>query len=63
MDEAFTYLSFVAPPVKRILTRYSPNNHVLWSLLAEVCVIVFEASEFSWRLPALAGAAQSRECW
>jgi len=56
MDEAFTYLSFVAPPVRQILTTYSPNNHVLYSLLAKACVTALGASEITLRLPALLGA-------
>jgi hypothetical protein len=56
MDEAFTYLSFVAPPLKQILSTYSPNNHVLYSVLAKGCVTAFRASELPLRLPALAGA-------
>jgi Dolichyl-phosphate-mannose-protein mannosyltransferase len=55
MDEAFTYLSFVAPPLRQILTTYSPNHHVLYSLLARVSVHVFGLSELSLRLPGLVG--------
>ena len=56
MDEAYTYLSFVAPPLRQILTTYSPNHHVLFSLLAKASVQIFGASELSLRLPALLGA-------
>jgi uncharacterized membrane protein len=55
MDEAYTYLSFVAPPWTRLLTTYSPNNHVLFSLLAKASIEIFGVSEFSLRLPALLG--------
>jgi hypothetical protein len=55
MDEAYTYLSFVAPPLSRILTTYSPNHHVLYSLLAKASVQVFGVSELSLRVPALLG--------
>lgn len=55
MDEAYTYLSFVAPPVKQVLTTYSPNHNVLYSLLAKASTTVLGVSEFSLRAPALAG--------
>jgi hypothetical protein len=56
MDEAYTYLSFVAPPLSRVLTTYSPNHHVLYSLLAKASVQALGASEFSLRIPALLGS-------
>ena len=56
IDEADTYLFWVA--------RTSPahweaasNNHVLNSLLMRLCTSLFGASQFTIRLPALAGAA------
>lgn len=55
LDEATTYLSFVAPPFRQILSTYSPNNNVLYSLAAKVTTQVFGASEFSLRLPAILG--------
>ena len=55
MDEAYTYLSFVAPPWTRILTTYSPNHHILFSLLAKASIQTFGVSELSLRLPALLG--------
>jgi hypothetical protein len=55
MDEAYTYLSFVAPPLTRILTTYSPNHHILFSLLAKASIQTFGVSELSLRLPALLG--------
>jgi 4-amino-4-deoxy-L-arabinose transferase-like glycosyltransferase len=55
MDEAHTYLSFVAPPLTQILTTYSPNHHVLFSLLAKASIQTFGVSELSLRLPALLG--------
>lgn len=55
MDEAYTYLSFVAPPLKQILSTYSPNHNVLYSLLAKASTLAFGASEFSLRAPALVG--------
>jgi hypothetical protein len=55
LDEATTYLSFVSPPFRQILSTYSPNNNVLYSLTAKVSTEVFGASEFSLRLPAILG--------
>jgi 4-amino-4-deoxy-L-arabinose transferase-like glycosyltransferase len=55
MDEAYTYLSFVAPPLRQILTTYSANHHVLHSLLAKASVRMFGVSEFSLRIPSLIG--------
>ncbi|HVW11916.1 MAG TPA: hypothetical protein VHC90_25225 [Bryobacteraceae bacterium] len=55
LDEATTYLSFVAPPFRQILSTYSPNNNVLYSLLAKMSTEAFGVSEFSLRLPAIAG--------
>ncbi len=55
MDEAYTYLSFVAPPLRQILTTYAPNHHVLYSLLAKASVQGFGLSEFSLRIPSLIG--------
>ena len=55
MDEAYTYLSFVAPPLTQVLTTYSPNHHVLFSLLAKASIQTFGVSELSLRLPALLG--------
>ncbi len=54
-DEAYTYLSFVAPPLHQILTTYSPNHHVLYSLLAKLSVHLFGVSELSLRIPGLIG--------
>jgi hypothetical protein len=59
MDEAYTYLSFVAPPLKQILTTYSPNHNVLYSLLAKASVHAFGVSELSLRVPALVGGLLS----
>jgi uncharacterized membrane protein len=57
IDEAFTYNSFVRPPLAQILTTYDANHHVLHSLLAKVFVSVFGVSEFTLRLPSLLGGA------
>src|SRR5262245_50500298 len=33
-DEAVTYLMFVAGPLEHVFTRYTANNHVLFTLAA-----------------------------
>ncbi len=57
VDEAFTYLSYVSVPWHGLFTTYSPNHHVLYSILAKACISAFGASEFVLRVPALAGGA------
>ncbi len=57
IDEAFTYNSFVRPPLAQILTTYDANHHVLHSLLAKAFVSAFGVSEFTLRLPSLLGGA------
>jgi hypothetical protein len=56
-DEAFTYLVYLAGPWSAIFQTFSPNHHFLNTLLMRVSVAVFGLSEWSLRLPALAGAA------
>jgi hypothetical protein len=41
IDEAYTYLSFVRPPLHQILTTYDANHHILHSLLCKVTVGCF----------------------
>jgi len=55
VDEAFTYLKFVAPPLKAMSAFYDANNHVLNTLLAKAAVRLFGASELTVRLPSLLG--------
>jgi 4-amino-4-deoxy-L-arabinose transferase-like glycosyltransferase len=55
MDEAYTYLSFVKPPLVEILTRYDANHHVLHSLLCKASTALFGVSELTLRLPSLIG--------
>jgi hypothetical protein len=57
IDEAFTYNSFVRPPLAGILTTYDANHHVLHSLLAKAFVSLFGVSEFTLRLTSLLGGA------
>ncbi|HEY1754656.1 MAG TPA: glycosyltransferase family 39 protein [Bryobacteraceae bacterium] len=55
IDEANTYLAFVQPPLLQILTTYDANHHVLHSLLCKATTSLFGVSEFTLRLPSLAG--------
>jgi len=55
IDEAYTYLHFVAPSWVQVMTTYDANHHVLNSLLAKVTTSVFGLSELTLRMPALAG--------
>ncbi|HYK17134.1 MAG TPA: hypothetical protein VEV37_03890 [Bryobacteraceae bacterium] len=57
IDEAFSYLSFISTPFREILRRYDANNHVLNTLLAKLSTAVFGVSEFTLRIPSLAGGA------
>jgi hypothetical protein len=50
-DEAATYLIFVAGPLEDVFTRYTANNHVLFTLLSNATIDLFGASEFTLRLP------------
>jgi hypothetical protein len=55
IDEAFTYLYFVAKPLNTVWEPNS-NNHVLNSLLMWISTHAFGASSITVRLPALLGA-------
>ncbi len=56
-DEARTYNDFVSKPWRATLVEYDANNHVLNTLLAKLSVALFGVSEFTLRLPSLAGGA------
>ena len=56
IDEADTYLSFVAPPAPRQWIA-SANNHVLHTLLMRLATAIFGATPFTLRIAALIGAA------
>lgn len=56
IDEAFSYLTFVARE-PRLLFYPGANNHLLNSLLMWLTTRIFGVSGFTVRLPALAGAA------
>lgn len=55
IDEAFTYLYFVAKPLKIVFSA-SSNNHVLNSLLMWMTTHTFGTSNITVRAPALLGA-------
>jgi hypothetical protein len=55
MDEAFTYLYFVAKPIGAVWAP-SSNNHVLNSLLMWMAIHAFGTSNITVRAPALLGA-------
>ncbi len=53
-DEMYTLLHFVSQPWSAIVSgQYSPNNHILYSLLAKVCVSVGGISEITLRIPSV----------
>lgn len=56
-DEALTYQIYLAGPAARIFDLFSANHHFLNTLLMKLSVSTFGLSEWSMRLPALAGAA------
>jgi hypothetical protein len=56
VDEANTFLFWVAPDTPAYLTPHS-NNHVLNSMLMRLSVALFGLSDLTVRLPALLGGA------
>src|ERR1700676_4169308 len=56
-DEALTYRLFIDAPYRQIFQLFSANHHFLNTLLMKLSVSIFGVSEWSMRLPALAGAA------
>jgi hypothetical protein len=56
IDEADTYLTFVAPAEPRTWAA-AANNHVLNTLLMRLVTQIFGVSAFTLRIPALIGAA------
>ena len=53
-DEAYTYVHHICGGIAQTL-RFSPNNHVLFTWAAALLTRVFGLSEFTLRLPTLAG--------
>lgn len=56
-DEALTWEHFILAPASNIFHFFDANHHFLNSLLARISTSIFGVSEWSMRLPALAGAA------
>ena len=56
-DEALTWQLYILAPVSNIFHVFDANHHFLNSVLARLSTAVFGVSEWSMRLPALAGAA------
>ena len=56
-DEALTYELYLKGPLSQVFHYFHSNHHFLNTLLMYVCASVFGVSEWSLRLPALAGAA------
>jgi hypothetical protein len=52
-DEMYTMLYYAGQPFKTILTSFSPNNHVLYSLLARVSLLAGGVNDTMLRLPAI----------
>ena len=52
-DEATTYLMFIAGPLEHVFTRYTANNHVLFTIAANATTGVLGVTEFTLRLPSL----------
>lgn len=51
VDEATTYLNYVKGHWTNVWGPYDPNNHVLFSILAQISVRLFHISELTLRLP------------
>ncbi len=51
VDEATTYLNYVQGQWTNVWGPYDPNNHVLFSILAQISVRLLHISELSLRLP------------
>ena len=56
-DEALTYQLYLSRPAAEMFHVFSANHHFLNTLLMYACASVFGFSEWSLRIPALAGAA------
>ncbi|MBA3972922.1 MAG: hypothetical protein C0504_01740 [Candidatus Solibacter sp.] len=56
-DEAYTWRLFIASPFSSILNTYDANHHILHTWLVRLSTSIAGVSEFTLRLPALAGAA------
>jgi hypothetical protein len=53
-DEIVTYVLYMERPLGEILTTYdNQNNHLLYTLLARICFLIFGESVWSLRFPAV----------
>ena len=50
-DEATTYLMFIAGPLEHVFTRYTANNHVLFTFAANATTVLLGVTELTLRLP------------
>jgi hypothetical protein len=53
IDEIATLVTYVRLPLPDIASTYTPNNHVLYSLLAHISTSLFGESSLALRLPAV----------
>lgn len=56
-DEAITWRLYIVTPFSSILHTYDANHHILHTWLVRLVTSILGVSEFTLRLPALAGAA------
>lgn len=56
-DEAITWRLYIVTPFSSILGSYDANHHILHTWLVRLITSITGVSEFTLRLPALAGAA------
>lgn len=54
-DEAYTYALYIGSPITGLFTKYEANHHVLHTFLCRLAVGLFGLSEFTLRMPSLAG--------
>jgi hypothetical protein len=53
-DESYTYITYVARPLRTTISYYNcPNNHIFHTLMARECIALFGAHSWALRLPAL----------
>ncbi len=55
-DEATTYLMFIAGPLEHVFTRYTANNHVLFTIAANATTVLLGVTELTLRLPSVIAA-------
>jgi hypothetical protein len=55
IDEAYSYNLFLQGTWTTVYETYNAANHILFSILAKLCITLFGVSEFTLRLPTVAG--------